>query len=124
MPDTDAWKTFSSAPAPGAEIIALSDLPEGATPLRHDGPNGAFPLLLIRRGAAVHAFVNACPHQFLPLDHHGPGILSADGTRLMCTVHGAQFDIATGEGAAGLGLGCALDPVPVTKSGGVLRVGG
>ena len=121
-PDPDIWRSYASAPAPGTALIALADLPEGATPLRVEGPNGAFPLLLIRRGAAVHAFVNACPHQFLPLDHHGPNILSADGDRLMCTVHGAQFDIATGEGAAGHGLGSALDPAPVENSGGMVRI--
>ena len=62
-PDPDIWRSYASAPAPGTALIALADLPEGATPLRVEGPNGAFPLLLIRRGAAVRrTSINAADH--------------------------------------------------------------
>jgi len=61
----------------------------------------------------VHAFVNACPHQYLPLDHRGNSILSADGTVVRCTNHGAGFCISTGQGVEGLGIDHQLDAVPV-----------
>jgi nitrite reductase/ring-hydroxylating ferredoxin subunit len=62
---------------------------------------------------AVHAFVNACPHQYLPLDHRGDSILSADGAVIRCTNHGAGFCFSTGHGVEGLGIDQKLDVVPV-----------
>ena len=124
MTATDAWRGYASAPDEGAAVIALRDLPAGATALTLKGPRGAFPVIALRAGDGLRAWVNACPHQFLPLDHHGPNILSADGTRLMCTVHGAQFGAEDGVGVAGPGLGCALDPFPVhVDDAGMIRVG-
>jgi nitrite reductase/ring-hydroxylating ferredoxin subunit len=61
----------------------------------------------------VQAFVNACPHQYLPLDHRGDSILSADGTVIRCTNHGAGFCASTGHGVEGLGIDQQLDVVPV-----------
>lgn len=76
---------------------------------------GCFPLLVLRDGAQFRAFVNACPHQYLPLDYRGDRLLSADGTALLCTAHGARFDKSTG--AAISGADCGLDPVPVMARG-------
>ncbi len=43
----------------------------------------------------------------------GASVLSADGARLICANHAATFEARTGEGVAGLGVGCALDRAPV-----------
>ncbi|MGG7566526.1 Rieske (2Fe-2S) protein [Rhodovulum sp. DZ06] len=118
----DDWRSFPGAPAPGTVVGPSSAAPVGATALMVETGAGRFPLVLLRDDAGLRAFVNACPHQFLPLDHHGPRILSADGSKLMCTVHGAQFDAATGQGVGGMGLGCALDAVPVEETDGVIRI--
>ncbi|MEF9605156.1 Rieske 2Fe-2S domain-containing protein, partial [Paracoccus sp. PXZ] len=83
--------------------------------------NGRFPLLLVRLADGIRAYVNACPHQYLPLDHRGDRIVSADGTRLMCSAHGAMFDIASGEAVQG--ADCGLDAVPLAISGGKIRIG-
>ena len=117
--DPEAWRSYGSAPAIGAAVMRGADL-TGPTPLMV----GDFPLIVLRIGGAPRAYVNACPHQFLPLDHHGAGIVSADGSRLMCSVHGAQFRAEDGAGVAGPGLGCALDPVPVHEDAqGMIRIG-
>lgn len=107
---SDTWKTYPHAPAKGKDVCHFSDLDDpGTLAVDVDG----FPLLLVRSGNQLHAFVNACPHQYLPLDHKGNKLLSADATKLRCTNHSAGFDIATGEGVEGLGIGCALSHVPV-----------
>lgn len=117
--DPEAWRSYASAPAIGAAVMAARDL-SGPAPVMVDG----FPLIVLRVAGAPRAYVNACPHQFLPLDHHGPGIVSEDGARLMCSVHGAEFRAEDGAGVAGPGLGCALDPVPVHEdAGGMIRIG-
>lgn len=117
-----AWTDYASAPPPGTEVAPLVTLGEGATALTVETAKGRFPLIVVRRGRAVHGFVNACPHQYLPLDYRGGAILSADGARLMCSSHGAAFDAATGEGVEGPGLGCALDPVPLQVAGETVRI--
>jgi nitrite reductase/ring-hydroxylating ferredoxin subunit len=81
---------------------------------------GAYPLLLVRDGEKIRAYVNACPHQYLPLDHRGDQLLSADGRMLMCTAHGARFDLRTGEAING--ADCGLDAVPVKIVGDTLLI--
>ncbi|MFN3275407.1 MAG: Rieske (2Fe-2S) protein [Paracoccus sp. (in: a-proteobacteria)] len=105
-----AWTDYRSAPPPGtvicpaAQIIAVHSIS-----LTTD--RGSFPLIVLRDGALIRAYVNACPHQYLPLDYRGSTLLSADGTKLLCTAHGASFDKTTGEVVQG--ADCGLDPVPV-----------
>lgn len=115
------WTDYRDAPAPGDLLARSGDVPEGGTLTLM---RGAFPLLLVRGATGLAAFVNACPHQYLPLDRQGSRMLSADGAVLRCTNHGAGFDAATGEGVEGLGLGCALEAVPLMETDGEIRVAG
>jgi len=108
------WTDFPHAPAPGTVLCQFAAVAEGA--LLSLELNG-FPVLVIARDGVVHAYVNACPHQFLPLDLRGADILSADGAHLLCTNHTAMFRIETGAGVAGEGLGCALSLIPVVVEG-------
>lgn len=110
---SDAWQSYPGAPEPGAPICHLSDLPDhGALPF----DIGDFPVLLVKTGDDIRAFVNACPHQFLPLTYKGGAVLSSDGARLICSNHDAQFDSQTGAGISGFGHGCELDPLPICIS--------
>jgi nitrite reductase/ring-hydroxylating ferredoxin subunit len=107
---SDAWRRYRGAPAEGTPVCALDAIPEpGTLAVSLAG----FPVMLARSGDLLRAYVNACPHQFLPLDHKGNRIISADGTVLRCTNHQAGFRLDDGEGVEGLGIGCALDPIPV-----------
>lgn len=111
---TQAWQQYRSAPALGTRLVRLDEIAVGAThSLTLQGENGSFPLLLVRLHDALLGYVNACPHQYLPLDQRGTRILSQDGEQLRCTNHDATFSSRSGEGSGGLGIGCALDPVPV-----------
>ena len=112
------WSEFPDAPEVGTEICKCGDLEMGVSAITV----GAFPVLLVRDGAGVRAFVNACPHQFLPLTQRSTDILSENGSRLICSNHDAAFSAETGEGTAGLGIGCALSPIPVCDSNGILWV--
>lgn len=113
------WKSLSGAPAPGRVICHRDDIPDGGSLcLRLED----FPVVTLRNNESVKAFVNACPHQYLPLDHKGSKLLSVDGKVIRCTSHGAGFSTDSGEGVEGLGLGSSLDaiPVKVTESGEVV----
>lgn len=114
-----AWTDYAAAPAPGTRICAAADLVRVLS-LSVEGARGALPVQLVRRAAGVSAFVNACPHQYLPLDYRGPQVLSADGARLLCTSHGASF--CAESGAPLSGLDCGLDAIPVEEVAGEIRV--
>jgi nitrite reductase/ring-hydroxylating ferredoxin subunit len=70
------------------------------------------PIVVVRSGAEVRAFRNLCPHQWLPLTYRSPNILSADGRRLRCSNHGAEFRVEDGR-PLDASLPCGLEPVPV-----------
>lgn len=118
---SDAWKTYPSAPAGGTVICPSAKVPEGGSA---SVDLKGFPLLLARKGGRLVAYVNACPHQFLPLDYRSSQVISADGTLLRCSVHNAGFDLLTGRGVEGPGSNCALDPVPVTEAAGDIFIAG
>lgn len=113
---SEAWRSYSGAPESGTVLCPSADVADGHTKclvLRSDGKE--FPLLLIRRDGIVRGFVNACPHQYLPLNYRSDEILSPDGTRLLCTAHDAMFDAESGTClSAGLD---GLDAVPVADDG-------
>ena len=110
----DGWKSYRSAPGNGALVCGTDSIPDaGFKSVVVTSAAGTFPILVFKTGNAVHAFVNACPHQYLPLDHRGDSILSADGAVIRCTNHGAGFCFSTGHGVEGLGIDQKLDVVPV-----------
>lgn len=107
------WQTYPSAPVGGSFVCRASDVPEGGS---FSVDLAGFPILLARQTGQLVAYVNACPHQFLPLDYRSNQVISADGALLRCSVHEAGFDLRTGLGVEGPGSDCALDPVPVQQT--------
>ena len=93
---SDAWKSYRSAPTQGTEVCAIADVLDGNT---FSVDLNGFPILLVRVGDILRAYVNACPHQYLPLDHMGDRLISADKAVLRCTNHSAGFSTLTGEGS-------------------------
>jgi nitrite reductase/ring-hydroxylating ferredoxin subunit len=80
-------------------------------------------VLVVRRGEELRAYLDLCPHQYLPLTWHGRKVLSADGERLRCSNHGAEFAAEDGRGVCGPGSACGLTPVPLHVDGdGTVRV--
>lgn len=63
--------------------------------------------------AAVRAYSNRCPHRALPLNLLPDRFLSHDGTMIVCCMHGAIFEKATGFCVAGPCVGGSLRPIPV-----------
>jgi nitrite reductase/ring-hydroxylating ferredoxin subunit len=124
MADTMSWQRVRGAPDSGAVIARTSDLPEdGTLAVTYSGKGRDFPILMVRRGEAFAAFLNACPHQGLPLTFRSEDVTTADGQRLMCSNHHAEFDLLTGEGVAGFGQGCALMRIPLSLDAeGLIRV--
>jgi len=81
---------------------------------------GRFHGFVVRRGDAVHGFVDRCPHMGLPLVQRLDDYLTPDGARIACAWHGALFDRATGACLGGPCAGAALTAWPVTVVDGAL----
>ncbi len=114
-----AWTDYSSAPPAGTYVCRSKDFTSVAA-MEVTSEKGSLPLILVRVPDGLRAFVNACPHQYLPLNYRGEQILSACGTKLLCTAHGASFDAGTGDPLAG--APCPLDAVPVVEIDGEIRI--
>lgn len=107
-----------------APLARLHDLPDGQ-PTGADGVVDGVeePLILLRHGDAVDAFLNVCPHAGRRLDY-APGrfLLSREG-HLVCAAHGASFATASGECVAGPCKGASLRRVAVRVEGGDVVLG-
>ena len=81
-------------------------------------------IFVIRRGADAFAYLNICPHQFLPLNWKTDNFLSFDKSCIVCVMHAARFNIDTGEMMYGpICPDCRLKPVPLDIENGAIRLG-
>ena len=74
---------------PGALAFTMG---EGDWPLRG---------FVVRRGDSVHAYVNHCPHAGFPLNWSPNQFLAPGAPLILCVMHGALFEIETGECISG-----------------------
>jgi nitrite reductase/ring-hydroxylating ferredoxin subunit len=79
-------------------------------------------LFAVREGETVRVYVNACPHLGVPLDWSPDQFLTADGARIVCATHGAEFRIADGLCLRGPCKGKSLQSIGVSVEDGVIMV--
>ncbi|UXZ54198.1 Rieske 2Fe-2S domain-containing protein [Halomonas sp. 7T] len=108
----DAWRNYANAPQAGATVCPSNHIEEGTTRcleiISNDEP---FPVIVTRIDGDIYCYVNACPHQHLPLNYRSNSIISSDKNRLLCSAHGAVFDSKTGNCLTGAFDN--LDAIPV-----------
>jgi nitrite reductase/ring-hydroxylating ferredoxin subunit len=95
-------------------ICRLGELPDpGARGFTMGG--GDWPLrgFVVRRGAAVRAYVNHCPHAGFPLNWQPHAFLAPEAPLILCVMHGALFEIETGRCVSGPCAGASLRALPV-----------
>lgn len=73
---------------------------------------------VVREGDAVYAYRNVCPHAGHRLNWKPHAFLTRQSDRIMCSVHGAIFDIPTGVCVEGPCPGRALTPLRVAVEAG------
>ena len=104
---------------PSIRLASVGDLPDPGA--RGFDPSGAGrdTLFVVRRGAELRAYRDACPHfGDTPMAWRKDAYLNGDGTRIVCHAHGAQFDIASGECLIGPCLGRRLEAVEIDVTSG------
>jgi nitrite reductase/ring-hydroxylating ferredoxin subunit len=85
---------------------------------------GDWPLkgFVVKVDGGVRAYVNRCPHRALSLNLLPDRFLSADGTVIVCSMHGAVFEKRTGLCVTGPCVGGALRALAVEVVAGVVML--
>lgn len=83
----------------------------------HDG-------FLVRLGDAVYAYRNSCPHLQIPMNWLPDVLLDERERHIHCALHGALFEIETGECIKGPCFGRFLEQVPVVVEAGRVLIAG
>ncbi len=94
-------------------LCKLSELEENGTrgfDPHHSGQNTLF---VVRHQDSFSAYIDRCPHQGITLAWREHAYLNGKKNRIVCSGHGAEFDIATGECLSGPCLGQCLEKAPV-----------
>lgn len=94
------------------DITLNLELPDGATVSRaiSDGTR-TLPVILVREGGQVRAYLNSCPHAGVRLDWRPDDFRDYTGAFLLCAMHGALFEPTTGHCFAGPCRGSRLVPL-------------
>ena len=65
-------------------------------------------IFVVRAGDRIYGYVNSCPHIGTPLNFLPDRFLTRDRREILCSTHGARFEIATGRCIAGPCVGRSL----------------
>jgi nitrite reductase/ring-hydroxylating ferredoxin subunit len=104
------------------QLCVLTDIPDGEARGFLPSARREDRVFVVRRGGAVHAWLNTCPHNWRPLDWAKDKFLAKPGGDIVCFAHGAHFDVSTGVCTSGVCEGERLIPVPVSLIDGAVMV--
>jgi nitrite reductase/ring-hydroxylating ferredoxin subunit len=106
---------------PGVKLGPLDLIPDGkARNFVLEMKAGRFHGFVVRRGDAVHGYVDRCAHMALPLAQQLDQYLTPDGSLIQCSWHGALYRIEDGVCVGGPCTGARLQPWPVTVTDGTI----
>ena len=108
--------------APLRALCRVDDIPEGGSAGFGPAHGGFTGLFAVRRAGRVFVYVNSCPHIGTPLDWAPGRFLTADGERIVCATHGAEFRIEDGVCLSGPCLGGRLEAVMIAIEDGTILV--
>jgi naringenin degradation protein FdeD len=103
-------------------LCRLDDLVDGESRGFDPHGTGQDTVVVVRRGADVLVYRDACPHEGTPMAWRRHSYLNAARARIVCQAHGAQFEIDTGLCVLGPCIGQSLQQVPhrLDEAGNVL----
>ncbi len=98
--------SVSRAEVDVGELATLTE--PGAREFSLPANNFAFSGFVVQSEGRLRAFVNLCPHARRPLNYLPHRFLDRDKHQIVCTGHGARFDVDTGECVSGPCVGARL----------------
>jgi len=105
-------------------LCALADLADpGAAGFTVEQNGQTLSVVVVRRRKKVFGWVNSCPHLWVPLNLEPNQFLNLSGDFILCSMHGALFDPASGACVLGPCRGQGLKPFPVTVRDGMVLAG-
>jgi len=108
-------ETETVMPEPGTVLKTLADIPDpGGLPADFEPT----PIVVLRSGKTVTAYLNVCPHAGRPFSLPSGKTLVSEGQFLVCPFHGASFDLKSGACVGGPAGSSVLKPVPVKVENG------
>lgn len=110
-------------PPPGTPLCALSDIANpGAKGFTFGAGADRFEMFVVRSASGVFGYVNSCPHQGATLETFADQFLTFDKELILCSLHGAQFQIDDGFCVLGPCLNKRLTPVAITLEDGAIAL--
>ena len=107
---------------PGVRLCTLDDIEDGqARNFVLEMKAGRFHGFVVRRGDRVFGYRDRCPHMGLPLAQELDRYLTSGGELILCSWHGALFDIESGRCVGGPCVGAGLTVWPVAVENGQIR---
>ena len=100
-------------------VGSVIDIEEGAS--KGFDVEGAY-FFAVKRDDKVYLYRNSCPHLGTPLEWEEDKFLDSDGSLIICSTHGALFEIETGRCLAGPCKGQYLQAVSYILDNGLLMV--
>jgi nitrite reductase/ring-hydroxylating ferredoxin subunit len=81
----------------GRVLCRVDELPEGsARGFRFGGGAAVRAVFVVKKGGAIYAYGDACPHMGTPLAFLPDRYFDRDGRDLLCATHGARFRVEDG----------------------------
>lgn len=112
------WTDVPCAPAAGAFVCRVHDVPDGTGyEVFYGDSKEPFRLVVLRRADQMWGYHNSCPHFSLPLNYEPQKFIAMDGELVMCAHHAAFFRFDDGECVDGPCAGARLLPVPLIVRG-------
>jgi len=109
----------SARPALGHVLCRLDEIEDpGARGFVFGEGEDRFAGFVVRRGETVAGYVDACPHVGVPLALTATGYLTRKGDYIVCSTHGALFQLADGLCVGGPCAGRSLRSWAVEVVGG------
>ena len=84
-----------------------------------EGPD-ELDIVIVQTAGVRHAYINSCPHEYIPLETFPNHFLTEDKKHFLCSGHGARFVLATGECVSGPCFGKSLTRLSIEERDGAL----
>lgn len=95
-------------------ICLTSDIEEGSA---KGFPFNGGKVIIVKKDGSLYAYENRCPHFGINLEVQPDRFFSHDNQYLQCSMHGALFELDTGDCISGPCRGQPLRKVELTQQG-------